>query len=101
VRQLVSDLGDAYCAELERTAIGPFELAAADPERIVDSNTALSFLPERVLTADEAAVVAHGVRVPLGAADDAPALRLTHAGGLVAIAEPRGQELAPVVVFAQ
>src|SRR3954470_3915176 len=27
VRQLVADLGDAYCEELERTAIGPFRLA--------------------------------------------------------------------------
>src|SRR3954451_4702024 len=26
VRQLVADLGDAYCEELERTAIGPFSL---------------------------------------------------------------------------
>src|SRR5207302_5376703 len=26
VRQLVADLGDAYCEELERTAIGPFAL---------------------------------------------------------------------------
>src|SRR3954454_6935250 len=35
VRQLVADLGDAYCEQLERTAIGPFRLEDADPERIV------------------------------------------------------------------
>jgi tRNA pseudouridine55 synthase len=29
VRSLIADLGDAYCAELRRTAIGPFELAGA------------------------------------------------------------------------
>lgn len=29
VRSLISDLGDAYCEELTRTAIGPFELADA------------------------------------------------------------------------
>jgi len=29
VRSLISDLGDAYCEELRRTAIGPFELAQA------------------------------------------------------------------------
>lgn len=29
VRSLISDLGDAYCEELRRTAIGPFELAEA------------------------------------------------------------------------
>ena len=31
VRTLIADLGDAYCEELERTAIGPFRLADADP----------------------------------------------------------------------
>ena len=29
VRSLVADLGDAYCLELRRTAIGPFEVADA------------------------------------------------------------------------
>src|SRR3712207_4463504 len=32
VRSLIADLGDAYCLELRRTAIGPFEVAAADDE---------------------------------------------------------------------
>ncbi len=31
VRSLIADLGDAYCEQLTRTAIGPFELAAAVP----------------------------------------------------------------------
>jgi tRNA pseudouridine55 synthase len=98
VRQLVAGLGDAYCEELVRTAIGPFRLADADPERIVPVAEALSFLPERPLDADEARAVSHGIRV--GGAPDAEAVRLTHAGELVAIAEPRGRELQPVVVFA-
>ena len=34
VRSLIADLGDAYCEELRRTAIGPFDVADADPERI-------------------------------------------------------------------
>jgi len=29
VRSLIADLGDAYCLELRRTAIGPFEVSAA------------------------------------------------------------------------
>lgn len=35
VRSLISDLGDAYCLELRRTAIGPFEVcdAVAPPAR--------------------------------------------------------------------
>ena len=35
VRQLIADLGDAYCEELERTAIGSFRLGDADPERVL------------------------------------------------------------------
>ncbi len=31
VRSLIADLGDAYCEELRRTAIGPFEVADAAP----------------------------------------------------------------------
>jgi tRNA pseudouridine55 synthase len=31
VRSLIADLGDAYCLELKRTAIGPFELRQAGP----------------------------------------------------------------------
>jgi len=105
VRQLVSALGDAYCDELQRTAVGPFELADADPERVVPIAQALDFLPERALDADEARGVAHGRRVARrlepGGEQPAPAVRLTHAGALIALAEPRDHELAPVVVFAQ
>jgi tRNA pseudouridine55 synthase len=107
VRSLVTDLGDAYCEELERTAIGPFRLEEADPDRLVPLRDALAFLPERLLSAEEARAVSHGRAV----AADAPAaeaaapaagehLRLTHEGELVAIAEPRADELKPVVVFA-
>jgi tRNA pseudouridine55 synthase len=126
VRTLIAGLGDAYCDELERTAIGPFRLEDADPERIVPLGEALSFLPERVLDEVEAAAVRHGRRVAVGgeaagaagtsggrasAAPDqraaappsgpAPlAVRLVHGDELLAIAEPRGDELQPVVVFA-
>src|SRR5881227_2118910 len=34
VRSLIAALGDAYCEELRRTRIGPFDVADADPERI-------------------------------------------------------------------
>jgi len=98
VRQLVADLGDAYCEELERVAIGRFRLEDADPERVVDPYDALDFLPERELDARETAAVANGIRVTGATAE--PALRLTHEGRVVAIAEPRAEELQPVVVFA-
>ena len=36
VRSLIADLGDAYCETLRRTRIGDFDVADADPERIVE-----------------------------------------------------------------
>ncbi len=99
VRQLVADLGDAYCEELERTAIGGFRLADADEQRIVPPNEALAFLPERALDAGEATAVANGVRVPAADGEEGAASRLTRDGEVVAIAERRGRELQPVVVF--
>jgi tRNA pseudouridine55 synthase len=99
VRSLVSGLGDAYCEELERTAVGPFGLEQADSERILPLADALSFLPARELDAEESRSVGHGRPVPRRGAPE-EFVRLTHAGELVAVAEPRAQELKPVVVFA-
>jgi tRNA pseudouridine55 synthase len=99
VRQLVADLGDAYCEELERTAIGPFRLEDADPERVVPLGQALSFMPERVVGEEEARLISHGAGIPAGEEAE-PHVRVTRAGELLAIAEPRGPQLRPVVVFA-
>jgi tRNA pseudouridine55 synthase len=99
VRSLIADLGDAYCDELERTAIGPFRLEEADDQRVVPLGEALTFLPERVLGEAEADPVRHGRRVPAGG-HAAEHVRLVHGDELLAIAQPRGDELQPVVVFA-
>ena len=99
VRSLITDLGDAYCEELERTAIGPFELGDADPDRLVPLREALAFLPERTLSEDEARAVSHGRPVVVHAGTAEP-VRLTFEDELVAIAEARAAELRPVVVFA-
>ena len=98
VRVLISDLGDAYCDELERTAVGPFDLADAG-ERLLPLAEALAFLPGRELSAEEAEAVRHGRRVP-AAAEASDELRLTHEGELIAIGEPRAGEVQPVIVFA-
>jgi tRNA pseudouridine55 synthase len=98
VRTLIADLGDAYCEELERTAIGPFRLADAHPDRVVPLGEALSFLPARPLDAAEAELVRHGRRVPRGDAGAAHA-RLMEGERLIAIGEARADELQPVVVF--
>jgi tRNA pseudouridine55 synthase len=112
VRQLVAALGDAYCEELERTAIGPFKLEDADTERIVPLSEALSFLPGRELDEGEAERVSHGSAVTgetvaaatgddvvRGHASVPRVVRLTHGANLVAIAEPREDSLKPLVVF--
>ncbi len=95
VRSLVADLGDAYCLELRRTGIGPFEVA--DAGRFVPLGDALAFLPAVELEGDDARRAGHGVAVP-GAAEGT--VRLLDADGLVALAEPRGDgTLKPVVGF--
>jgi tRNA pseudouridine55 synthase len=96
VRQLVAALDDAYCEQLERTAIGPFKLGDAHPDRVVPLAEALAFLPERPLDATEAQAVSHGRRVP--GPIDGPT-RLTSGGELLAIGRPRDGEVQPDVVF--
>jgi tRNA pseudouridine55 synthase len=95
VRQLVADLGDAYCEELERTAVGPFRLE--DAEKFVPLAEALSFIPGVELATEDADRAAHGVAV--AGATGGEAVRLTHEGRLVAIARPEAELLKPFVVF--
>jgi tRNA pseudouridine55 synthase len=95
VRSLVADLGDAYCAELRRTHIGPFDVAEA--ERFVELDAALAFLPAIELSGEPARRAAHGVAI---AGRAAGVVRLRDAGGLIALAEPRGDgHLKPIVGF--
>ena len=97
VRSLVADLGDAYCLELRRTAIGGFDVADADEQRIVPLADALAFLPEVRLEGEPARHAAHGIAVR-GAAEGTA--RLTDSAGLIALAEPRPDgTLKPVVGF--
>ena len=98
VRALIADLGDAYCEQLERTAIGPFKLADANDEALVPLAEALAFLPGRALSEAEAQAVRHGRRVP-GVVDGGGPLRLMGGEELIAIAESRDGEIQPVVVF--
>jgi tRNA pseudouridine55 synthase len=108
VRQLVADLGElcgagAYCAALERTEVGPFKLADADPSRLVSLADALSFLPARELSGPEAQTVQHGRSLEAagekaGEAGEGEPVRLIRDGLLVAVAERRGDQLKPVTV---
>ena len=89
VRSLIAALGDAYCEELRRTRIGEFEVAGADPERVIALDDALSFLPGVRLDPDAARAAAHGRAVPATEAPAAPTIRLCDEHGLIALAEPR------------
>jgi tRNA pseudouridine55 synthase len=100
VRSLIADLGDAYCLELRRTGIGPFEVGDADPERLVPLDEALGFLPAVELTGDAARRAGHGVAVEAGDPARGGVVRLLDDAGLIALAEPRpGGLLKPVVGF--
>jgi tRNA pseudouridine55 synthase len=97
VRSLIADLGDAYCLELRRTGIGPFDVADADDEHMVGLDDAMAFLPGVDLAGEDARRAAHGVAIP-GSADGT--VRLRDADGLIALAEPREDgTLKPVVGF--
>jgi tRNA pseudouridine55 synthase len=97
VRALIADLGDAYCEELRRTAVGPFSVEDADPGRVVALADALGFLPTLALDGEQARAAAHGRPVD-GPVHDGPVL-LVDAEGPVAVAEPRGGLLKPTVGF--
>jgi tRNA pseudouridine55 synthase len=98
VRSLIADLGDAYCTELRRTRIGPFNVEDADPTRVLPLERALAFLPRVELDPDAAWRAGHGQSIPGDA--DAEHVLLADADGPVAIAQPRPDGvLKPVVGF--
>jgi tRNA pseudouridine55 synthase len=98
VRSLIADLGDAYCTALRRTRIGEFDVADADPERIVGLDEALSFLPEVKLEGEAARHASHG-RAVNGAGIEG-IVRLTDESGLIALAEAQPDDgLKPIVGF--
>jgi tRNA pseudouridine55 synthase len=98
VRSLIAALGDAYCDELRRTRIGAFDLADADPERMLGLNDALSFIPAVTLGPDDARRASHGVAVA-AAADAGGVVRLIDGDGLlIAIAEPADRGLLKPIV---
>ncbi len=102
VRSLIAELGDAYCLELRRTAIGPFRVADADPTRTVPLGDALAAVMAVVELVDEDALAAgHGRAVadPRAPADPAAHVLLRDAAGPIAVAQPRDGLLKPVVGF--
>jgi tRNA pseudouridine55 synthase len=114
VRSLVGDLGDAYCLELRRTAIGPFSVDGGWPGvghvSVVGLNDGLArIMPVVRLEGDEAQAATHGraVTAPDGGlaapAGDGAAwdhALLVDATGEIAVAEVREDGMMkPVVGF--
>ena len=105
VRTLIEELGDAYCEQLRRTAVGHLRLEDAG-ERLRPIGELVSHLPARSLDQSEAERVVHGLRLPAdpagaGEADAEPEpLRLMLGERLLAIARPREGELVTEVVLA-
>lgn len=108
VRTLVGDLGDAYCLQLRRTAIGAFDVAdAQDPDapratwRLLPLHDLLgAVLPTVELDADQARRAGHGQRIEVPGAVPADEVGLRHAGEAIAIGrrQPDGR-IRPVVGF--
>ena len=112
IRQVAADLGTAtgagaYCLELRRTHVGQFSVAdAGSPDEISaeplgrwyrSAADALPHLPARALDDSEQLDVAHGRALRRLGEDGVT--RLLAGGELRAVAEPRGEELQPVVVL--
>ncbi|MDQ2759713.1 MAG: tRNA pseudouridine(55) synthase TruB [Actinomycetota bacterium] len=101
VRSLIADLGDAYCEQLRRTAVGPFDVGDADPGVVIPLGRALRFLPEVRLEPEQGRRASHGMAVTgTAAAPGGGVVRLTDQHGLIALAQPSGTDpgaLAPIV----
>jgi tRNA pseudouridine55 synthase len=99
IRTLIETLEDAYCESLRRTAIDDLHVPDQGP-REISVEELVSFLPERLLDAEEAEAVGHGR--PVTEPFDVPPshVRLTHEGRLVAVARVDGENLRPEVVLA-
>jgi tRNA pseudouridine55 synthase len=98
VRTLIETLEHAYCESRRRMAVGDLHVPEHSP-REVSVEELMSFLPERLLNAEEAEAAGHGR--PVSEPFDLPPshVRLTHEGRLIAIARPEGEELRPEVVL--
>jgi tRNA pseudouridine55 synthase len=95
VRAIADALG-GHCRWLRRTAVGPFRVEDADPERVLPPLAALVHLPERRLTVEEAALVRSGR--PLAGAGEGPFALWTGEGQLVAVGAADGGRIRPETV---
>jgi tRNA pseudouridine55 synthase len=98
VRTLIETLGDAYCEELRRTAVGPIRIERAG--ETLTPLEALSFLPR--FEVDDATADRIGFGQPVEASDDMPEgepVALVNGDNLLAVARRSEDSLKPEVVL--
>lgn len=98
VRNLVSDLGDAYCEELRRISVGSLDVRSSGS--LVDPVEALSFLPKLLLEEDESSAIANGVPVATRPdLEEGVAVRLVAGDNLVGVGRTAGDSVRLEVVL--
>lgn len=109
VRQIAADVGEllgcgAYCAELRRTAIGPWDVAqavapdAVEVEGGIDLRDGLPGFGRREVNASERAEIDHGRPVAAIGVSEGP-VAVVDDLGICAVAEQDGDLLRPKVVL--
>lgn len=102
VRSLIAGLGDAYCEELRRTAIGPFLLEEAGPAPLSIAETLGRVVPVVLLDDETALRLGHGQHPPVPSRVDpggGEILCVDEAGLPVALAAVADGVLVPSVGF--
>ena len=90
VRTLIETLGDAYCEELRRTAVGPLSLERAG--EVLSPGEALTFLPEVAVNERQAVSIGYGQQIGADPAiPEGEPLRLVNEGNLIAVAHRDGK----------
>jgi tRNA pseudouridine55 synthase len=93
----VADAVGGHCRWLRRTAVGPFRVEDADPERVLPPLAAVVHLPERRLDETEAALVRNGRAIP--GAGEGPTALWAEEGELIAVGRAGGGEIRPETVL--
>ena len=99
IRTLIEELGNAYCEELRRTAVGDLRIEDAG-ERVLPAERLVAHLPERALSPEQALDVVHGIRLAAGGDEGPGPIRLMAGERLLAIARPQDGLLKTEVVLA-
>jgi tRNA pseudouridine55 synthase len=95
VRSIADALG-GHCRWLRRTAVGPFRVEDAEPERVLPPLAALVHLPERRLAGEEVALVRSGR--PLAGPGKGPVALWGGEGELVAVGQAKDGSIRPETV---